>query len=283
MWKFPIIHVDNNPITLGNLAVSTLLILVGIRVSRILARIICKRVFSKFATASSNLYTFETLSFYTLVLFLTIFALKIANIPLTIFTVIGGALAIGVGFGSQNIVNNFISGLILMIEQPIKLGDYVEIDGISGTVEHIGIRSTRLLLPDNKQYIVPNSSFLEKNVLNWTLSNDTIRTSVTVGVAYGSPTEKVKELLQKSVEGNEKVLTNPSPVILFADFGDNALTFEMLFWIQVRTLLQRRTIESQVRFRVDQLFRESNITIAFPQRDIHLHTPQPLSVSLAEK
>src|SRR5690606_18317118 len=108
--------------------------------------------------------------------------LRMANVPLTVFTVVGGALAIGVGFGSQNIINNFVSGLILLLERPIRAGDFIEIGGTIGTVEKIGARSTLLLTPSNMHLIVPNSFFLEKEVLNWTLSDNVVRTEITLGV-----------------------------------------------------------------------------------------------------
>ena len=133
---------------------------------------------------------------------------------------------------------------------------------------------------DNTNYVVPNSFFLEKNVMNWNLSDDIIRVSVKVGVAYGSPVRKVEELLYKAVDEHESVLKDPHPLVLFGDFGDNSLNFEVLFWAQVRTLLERRMISSEVRFRIDDLFRKADVVIAFPQRDVHLDTLRPLQVEL---
>lgn len=218
--------------------------------------------------------------FYTLVIILTLFTLRLLNVPITIFTVLGGALAIGVGFGSQNIVNNFISGLVLLTERPVRVNDYIEMEDLSGVVERIGGRATILRSSENTYYVVPNSFFLEKSVMNWTLSDDVIRANVKVGVAYGSPVRKVEELLHQAVRRHPLVLKDPEPIVLFSNFGDNALEFEVLYWAHVRTLLQRRKISSEIRFSIDELFRESKIIIAFPQRDIHLDTLKPLQIEM---
>ena len=152
-------------------------------------------------------------------------SLELVNVPVTVFTFLGGAVAIGVGFGSQNILNNFISGLILLAEQPIRVGDLVDIGGLCGNVEKIGARSTRVKTGANLEIIVPNSKFLEDNVTNWTLSDTRMRTVVKVGVAYGSPTEDVAEILKQAVDQCPHALTEPEPIILFNDFGDNCTEF----------------------------------------------------------
>jgi small-conductance mechanosensitive channel len=124
---------------------------------------------------------------------------------------------------------------------------------------------------------------LEKNITNWTLSDQKIRAYVTAGVIYGSPVQEVERLLLKAVSENEKVLKEPEPFVLFNDFGDNALVFQVHFWISIRRIIERRLIESSVRFRIDELFREAGIVIAFPQRDVHLDAKQPLEFRLIEK
>jgi small-conductance mechanosensitive channel len=209
-------------------------------------------------------------------------SLELTNVPLTIFTFLGGAVAIGVGFGSQNILNNFISGLILLAEQPIRVGDLIDIDGLSGNVEKIGARSTRVKTGANLEIIVPNSKFLESNVTNWTLSDTRMRTVVKVGVAYGSPTERVAAILKQAVDECPLALPAPEPIILFKDFGDNSLSFEVHFWIYVRTMMQARKIESDLRYIIDGLLRAADISIAFPQRDVHLDTVKPIEVNIRQ-
>lgn len=209
-----------------------------------------------------------------------IFALSLANIPLTVFTVLGGALAIGVGFGSQNIVKNFISGIIIMFDRPMKVGDFVEIQGVFGEVQNIGFRATRILSFGNKHLIYPNSAFLENDFINWTLLDRQVRFHVGVGVAYGSDTKKVTELLTEAAQSHSRVLKNPAPRVLFQEFGDNSLVFEVYFSVRIQELADRKYIESEIRYKVDQLFRENNVVIAFPQRDLHIETLKPLEIKV---
>ena len=221
------------------------------------------------------------MAFYVLVLLFTLFALKLVEVPLTAFTVLGGAVALGVGFGSQNIVNNFISGLILLVERPVKVGDLIQLDDLYGNVEHIGARSTRVKTGENMDIIVPNSTFLETNVVNWTLSDNNMRTHVTFGVMYGSSVGKVTHLALKAAANHDRVFDRPAPFVIFTNFGENALEFELHFWVSVRTLMERRQIESDIRFNIDHLFREAGIVLAYPQRDVHLHADQPIRVQMA--
>ena len=191
---------------------------------------------------------------------------------------VGAALAIGVGFGSQNVMNNFISGLILMLERPIRADDLVEVEGNHGIVEHIGARSTRIRSTDGRHIIVPNSFFLENNVVNWTLSDDLLRSSVKVGIVYGAPTRLAEQLIQRVVSEDPDILPKPPHEIVFDDFGDNSLNFEVYFWARVRSPMAARRIKSRMRFKLDDLFREHGIVIAFPQRDVHLDSLKPIEV-----
>jgi potassium efflux system protein len=278
VWHYEITSVDHRPITVGKVLVGIFLFALGLLLSRYLSRQLGRRVLPRLGLEAGVAAALESLSFYTLVSLLTLLALNIINVPLTAFTLLGGALAIGLGFGSQNIVNNFISGLILLAERPIRVDDMIEVDGTYGVVEHIGARSTRVRSFSNINIIVPNSSFLEKNVINWTLSDDRIRTQVTVGVAYGSPTREVARLVRKAVDEHAKVLKVPEPIVIFSDFGNSALVFDVYFWIRMRKQMDRRIVESDIRHRLDELFHEAGITIAFPQRDVHLDSVRPIEV-----
>jgi len=278
VWGYEIATVDGRPITVGKVLIGILLFGLGIVLSRYLSQQLARRVFPRLGLEVGAVAALQSLSFYVFVSLLTLLALNVINVPLTVFTLAGGALAIGVGFGSQNIVNNFISGLILFMERPIRIGDMIEVDGTYGVVERIGARSTRVRSFSNIHIIVPNSAFLEKNVVNWTLSDDRIRTQVTVGVAYGSPTRTVDRLIRQAVDEHQSVLELPAPMVSFTDFGDNALVFDVFFWIRMRTQMDRRRVESDIRYRIDELFREAGITIAFPQRDVHLDSTRPVEV-----
>lgn len=197
-------------------------------------------------------------------------SLSLLGVPLGAFAFLSGAVAIGIGFGAQNVINNFISGWILMGERPIRVGDLLEINGTLGRVESINTRSTRIKRVDGVRIVVPNSLLLENMVVNWNLGDEDIRIFVSVGVAYGSPVRTVAQLIAKAVNEQEDVLPEPEPVVLFQDFGDSALVFETYFWTRLHPGGNLRRLRSDVRFRIDELFRENGITIAFPQRDVHL-------------
>jgi small-conductance mechanosensitive channel len=207
-------------------------------------------------------------------------ALGLLGIPLTAFAFATGAIAIGVGFGAQNIINNFISGWILMAERPIRIDDYIEIENAHGVVESIGNRSTRIRRTDGVHMLVPNSLLLERTVTNWTLIDREVRTMVRVGVAYGSPVRKVAELILQAVTDQPETKANPAPSVSFEDFGDSALIFDAYFWCDVGGEKFLREIRSVVRFRITELFEQNGIVIAFPQRDIHLDAGDPLKIQL---
>jgi small-conductance mechanosensitive channel len=207
-------------------------------------------------------------------------ALEILSVPLTAFAFISGAIAIGVGFGAQNVINNFISGWILLWERPIRIGDFLEIGDTRGTVEAINTRSTRIRRVDGVHLLIPNSHLLENTVVNWTLVDRLTRGHVRVGVAYGSPVRLVAQLIEQVAKENAHVLETPGVMVIFDDFGDSALIFDVYFWIEASGEKDLRVIRSDIRFRIDELFREHNITISFPQRDVHLTSLTPVQVAL---
>ena len=158
-----------------------------------------------------------------------------------------------------------------MWERPIRIGDFLEVGDQHGTVESIDTRSTRIRRVDGVHMLIPNSFLLENTVTNWTLVDRLVRTSVRVGVAYGSPVKTVDKLFEQAVKEQTEVLANPPPMIVFEDFGDSALVFDGYFWIFTSMEKDLKAIRSKVRFRIDELFAENDIVIAFPQRDIHLN------------
>jgi len=282
VWNFVLTTVGTNesPITIGKVISAVLLVVLGYLLSRWLSRIFAGRLPRRFGVNENAAAAMESLSFYLLLAMFTVMALYYVDVPLTAFTIAGGAVALGVGFGSQNIINNFISGLILLAEQPIRVGDQIQIEGMSAKVEHIGARSTRVRTASNQEIIVPNSSFLQNNVINWTLSDTNVRGDIKLGVAYGSDLEEVRKTLLASATEHELVMSQPAPFVWLVNFGDNAVEFELHFWVQMASSSQRRQVESDIRFIIDRRFREKNLVIAYPQRDIHLNTSQPLAVQL---
>ena len=280
IWKLNLFSVKDNNIALGNIIFGLILLILGMGLTKYLSRQIVLLIPRRFRNDISVKKSLETIFRYLLVAFVFLFALSVVGIPLTAFTVIGGALALGIGLGSQNLVNNFLSGLVLMMERPLKVGDIVEMENRRGTVEHIGGRSTRIKTFENYRMVIPNSKLLENSVVNWSLVDNFLRREVIVGVAYGSPVQKVHDLIIQAVTDNKNVEKDPKPFVLFTDFGDSALIFRALFWVQLTDTVNPLIIESDIRFRIDELFRNAGVTIAFPQRDIHIDTLRPMEIRL---
>lgn len=203
-------------------------------------------------------------------LVITLIALQILKVPLTAFAFISGAVAIGVGFGAQNIINNFISGWIVIWERPIRINDFIEVSGVQGSVQEINTRSTRLKRPDGVHLLIPNAKLLEEIVVNWTLVDRLLRCIVRVGVAYGSDVAEVKSLLERLMRAQSDILVEPAPEVVFEDFGDSALIFDAYFWIQLSDVVSARSVRSDLRLAIDAAFRDAGISIAYPQRDVHL-------------
>lgn len=203
-------------------------------------------------------------------LVITLIALQILKVPLTAFAFISGAVAIGVGFGAQNIINNFISGWIVIWERPIRINDFIEVSGVQGSVQEINTRSTRLKRPDGVHLLIPNANLLEEIVVNWTLVDRLLRCIVRVGVAYGSDVAEVKSLLERLMRAQSDILVEPAPEVVFEDFGDSALIFDAYFWIQLSDVVSARSVRSDLRLAIDAAFRDAGISIAYPQRDVHL-------------
>ena len=279
-WYIEVFRSKGHSLTVGKFLLVFIFLIFGVFLSKFLSRFLVVWLRKKTQIGLGTTVSVQKLSFYVFLVIFTLVSLKSIDVPLTMFAFLGGALALGLGFGSQNIVNNFISGLVLLIEQPVKTKDYVEVDGILGEVEYIGIRSTLVKTIDNIHLVIPNSTFLEKNVVNRTLSDQMIRTSVTVGVAYGSPTVRVRKLILEAVNQHKLILKNPCPIVLFENFGDNSLEFRVHFWVRLVQITDSYIIESDLRYIIDNLFRKQAIVIAFPQRDIHLDSGKPLEIKI---
>ncbi len=278
---FELYVIDDQSITIKKIILALLILFVGLFLANLFSRFVANRILARTQLDESAKAAIHKVSFFILTIILVLYALHTVNIPLTILTLLGGAVAIGVGFGSQNLINNFISGFIIMFERPIKIDDIIEIDNIIGRVQHIGTRCTQIRTQSNLNILVPNSSFLEKNIINWTLSDDVVRCDVSVGVAYGSSTRDTVKALERAVEEHALILKKPEPIIVFKDFGDNALIFEVYFWIQLgKGRMVKVQIESNVRFLIEKHLREAGIVVAFPQRDVHLDTSKPLDMRI---
>ena len=209
-----------------------------------------------------------TISVYLLWMVGILWALYTLGVDATTLAVMFGALGIGLGFGLQSIFNNFISGLILLFERPIEVGDVVEVGGAWGSVEKITVRSTVVRTFDNAALIIPNADIITNQLTNWTFKDLKIRRAIKVGVAYGSDVKLVEQVLYEAAEQHARVLRDPAPLVLFSDFGDSALIFTLRVWTLLDYCL---TAEHDLRVAIDQTFREHHITIPFPQHDVHFY------------
>jgi len=254
-------------VTLGGMLGMVLLVLLGYAIANMASFILGKILLPRISLRGGMAYAISRVTYYVLLAGLFFIALTNAGLQLDKFTVITGALGLGVGFGLQNIVNNFASGLIVLFERPIRLNDTVEIGGVAGTVRRIGARSSTVLTAQGAEVIFPNSTLLSNQVTNWTLSSTRRRVEITVGVSYGANPEVVLELLTEIANRNDRVLTYPPPQTMFLGFGENALNFELTFWAPQSIWFE---LKSEIGLTVFRSLRKAGIEIPFPQRDLHL-------------
>jgi len=280
IWNITLFSSGENDIRLNQIIIALLTICLGVIISKRLTRIVALRLEKGGRLTHQTSFVLQKVISYLLLVITVLIALPIAGIPVTIFTVMGGALAIGVGFGAQNLFNNLISGIILMVERPIRVGDIVEHESVEGRVADIGNRCVRIRRTDGIDVLVPNSYFLEQKVVNWTLFDSDIRGKVSVGIAYGSDTKLARDILGRVARAHPDVLSNKEVPVLFEEFGDNALTFSVQFWTHVTRPMDLRRIQSDIRYEIDDEFKKAGIVIAFPQRDLHLDTLKPLEVRI---
>jgi len=203
-----------------------------------------------------------------------ILALSSLGVDLSKFNLMAGALGLGIGFGLQNVISNFVSGLILVFERPILVGDTVEVNNLMGTVKRIGVRSSNISTFDGAEVVVPNSNLISNDLINWTLSSNIKRNEILIGVAYGTDINLVLKILRETVDSNDDALKDPKPQALFSDFGDSSLNFRLRFWVPFELGL---TSKSDVSVALYNAFAEQGIEIPFPQRDIHIKTIPPES------
>lgn len=249
-------------------------ILIALLISRTISEWIKRSLLVRFNVARGTRVAIATVINYVLASIGFLIVLQTAGIDLSSLTVIAGALGIGFGFGLQNLASNFISGLALLFEQPIKVGDFIEVDKLSGTVESISIRSTIVRTIDGLFVIVPNNRFIENNIINWSYQDNKCCLHIPVGVAYGSDSVLVTEALLAAARREPRVLSYPSPKVWFKGFGESSINFELLVWIDNPP--ETEPIKSALHFLIEWEFRNRSIEIPFPQRDLHIRNIQEL-------
>ena len=264
----------------ASFSASSLLKLVGVLflilwIGRMVRRVLLKRVFPRLGIDTGLAHALSNITNYVVIFFGLLVALQASGINLGTLTVLFGALGVGIGFGLQTIAANFVSGLVLLIERPIQVGDRVQVGDLHGRVNHINIRATEVLTNDNIAVIVPNSEFVSQRVVNWSVGGDSRRHRIPVGVSYRCDPQLVKKALLEAAAEEATVLREPPPHVRLTGFGDSALDFELVVW--TRELLHRRGLFfSNVNYKIHAALKRHGLEIPFPQRDLHLRSSVPL-------
>lgn len=288
LWEFELFAVEDVSVvdgrkvpvsygvTVGKSVGAVVLFVFGYRLLASLVQLLQRVLVARFGIEQQFSSVIRRWTMIFLAVVLAVLILNLARIPLTVFTFAGGALAIGVGFGAQNIIKNVISGIIMLFERKVRVGDIIELGGMTGHVTSIDLRATTVRGFDGIEALVPNSNFLETQVVNWTYSNHQIRRELKIGIAYGSDTRAAELVLQNAAISHPKVLEVPAPEVFFEDFADSSLLMVLVFWVELGPGGSTRRIGSDLRHDIYRRLAEAGIEIPFPQHEVHLVIDHPL-------
>jgi small-conductance mechanosensitive channel len=274
-----IYEILNTPVfTLGDSSFSTISILIFLLsiillffISGLLTRLLVHRILIPRKIDVGISLAVGKIIKYIIVFIGLIIIFQTSGVDLTSLNILFGALGVGIGFGLQHIVNNFISGIIILFERPIKVGDRIEIGDVLGDVVKISARATTIQTNDNVTIIIPNSDFMNSPVINWSHNDRSIRLSLDIGVSYNEDPEKVREIVLKVAANDEGVLKYPLPQLIFKQYGDSSIDFVLRFWTS-EFINRPAIIKSNLYYAIFKAFKENNIEIPFPQRDLHLRS-----------
>jgi len=271
---YTLFTVGGQRITPYHLIVFTLTLMLTAIVARKARRLLELYFLRKLPVEAGAQYAVARLTQYALWVIGFVVALNILNINLTALAVVAGALGIGIGFGLQNVVANFVCGLVLLVEQPIRVHDRITMEGVEGNVRAVNFRSTTIVTNDNISVIVPNAEFINSKVINWSIGDPKVRIHVPVGVAYGSDLETVTQALLKVAADAEGVLKQPAPEVRFIEFGNSSLNMELLVWTVEPA--KHFLLRSRLNYAIDAAFRREGVEVPFPQRDVHVKSASGL-------
>ena len=289
-WNFELIAVEDTlevdgkqvvgtrSVTIGKVFLALILIVAGYALAQLAAGLLSRMLVRFFGWQPAHAGIMRSWVLALELMLLVAIVMFWVKIPLTVFAFLGGAVAIGLGFGMQTMMKNLISGLMVLGERPFRIGDLVEVGGIRGNVTNIGLRASTITDVNGIETIIPNSTFIEQNLTNWTYTSGRVRFNVKVGVAYGSPVGEVTRLLEDIAGRHDKVLKTPAPEVLFEDFAGDALMFSLYYWLDVRTGTPSRQVASDLRAMIEAGFSAQGIAIPYAQRDVHLDATTPLPV-----
>ena len=265
----PLINIGSTTVTAWRILYFILLLVLLIFISKRIKNWLIYKVLSKSTLDLGTRSAIGTMVRYVIILIGLMVIIQSVGINLSALTILAGALGVGIGFGLQNVTHNFISGIIILFERPIKVGDRIEVGGISGDVVNISMRATTVVTNDNISVIVPNSEFISSQVINWSHNDRNVRFNIKVGVSYKEDPQKVKDILLSVAEDNLSVLENPVPDVIFDEFGDSSLNFILRVWT-TKLIQKPQILKSQLYFEIFKRFRDKGIEIPFPQRDLHI-------------
>jgi len=268
---FPLIKAGGVQFTIRHLVELVVLLILVWFGEKIFRRVFLSRLLDRSRLRPSAKFAITQIARYTFLVLGIYLSLQAVEINLSSLAFLAGALGVGVGFGLQNVISNFISGLIILAEQPIALGDRVEVSGAVGRVTEISLRSTTVITSDNICIIVPNSNLITGTLVNWSHGDPTVRTRLPVGVAYGTDIEKVRDLLLEVAAADPDILKNPAPEVLFVGYGDSSINFELAVW---STMVADKPLrfKSRIYYAMHKTLEAHKIEIPFPQRDLHLRS-----------
>ncbi|MEB3280796.1 MAG: mechanosensitive ion channel domain-containing protein [Lyngbya sp.] len=273
----PLLKIGNKSVSILAVLNLTISLIIAILLSRLFKQLLKQQLLTKLKIDASNREVLSTILGYGFGVLACILVLQANGIDIASLAILAGGLGIGIGFGLQDITKNFVSGLTILLERKIKVGDFIELDGMSGYVKEISIRSTLIETFDQFDVVVPNSQLVENRLVNMSLDSFRGRIKIPVGVAYGSDPVIVTEILLDCAYSEPNVLHDPSPKVKFIGFGDNSLDFEL--WVYVNQIDTRISVKSSILYIIEHQFRQHDISIPFPQRDLWVRTPETFPLS----
>jgi small-conductance mechanosensitive channel len=264
------------PVTTASILLFFLLLTFFIFVGIFVRRTINRKIFKRFNVDEGTSYTLSRITQYIIITIGVLISFNFVGINLSSLTVIFGLLSVGIGFGLQNVTSNFISGLIILFERPISVGDRVVVNNIEGDIIEINIRSTMVRSVNNISIVVPNSEFVSKDVINYSHGDPTYRLDVNVGVSYGSDLDNVLKALREVADNNSSVMQNPEPEVFLNEFGDSSWNMQLRVWIP--DVKQYPKVRNELNQAIVRTFRAYGVEIPFPQRDLHVRSSVKLPI-----
>jgi potassium-dependent mechanosensitive channel len=270
LWNYKLFTMDNQSVAISNILIAIVSLIIGLKIARRVSSWLKHKLLKKIHLDETITDALTKLFHYIFVIILTLIALDIAHVPLTVFTFIGGAIAISIGVGGQHLFNNFISGLVLLMENPIKIGDLIEVEGIIGKVKSLNARCVNIRTASNMDVLVPHSTLLQSNVINWTQGNSLVRLEISLQIARDKVEfAKVEKILKDSVSESEHILPYHEPEVILSKLKYNTYVVNVRFWIDLSTINDRIKMMSDLNVQIDKALKKHKINLAISTSRIY--------------